>query len=212
MSGRSFVGMPSTHPIGPSQRVNHALLGATLAFAMAATATLCVVAPHPPSLVYGLTMLASALFSFLYHTTKRPTRRRLLRLLDHAAIFLLIAGTYTPFAAVALKGWGASLLVIVWSLAGLGILLKILLSPDWDRVFVWVYIALGWAFVIGLDEALTALSGPALALLAAGGLAYTIGAIIYWRDIGEWTDPVWHGFVLAGKGAHFAAVLAIVAS
>ena len=204
--------MPSTTPTGLSREVNRALLAATLAFAAGASVALVAVAPRAPALVYGTTLVASALLSFLYHTLEQAPRRRLLRLLDHSAIFLLIAGTYTPFAAIALEGWGPSMLVIVGSLAGLGIRLQVLLSPDWDRAFVWIYIAIGWVFVIGADEVIASLSVPALSLLAAGGVAYTVGALIYFRDVGRWTDAIWHGCVLMGKTAHFGAVLLILLS
>jgi hemolysin III len=210
--------VPSTNPTGMARLVNRALLAATLAFSGVGIAFLLALAPGlrgrwaaVAALVYGATLVVSSVCSFLYHTLETARRRRLLRLLDHAAIFLLIAGTYTPFAAVALgQTVGGPLLVWVWTLALLGIALKFVLHEEYDRVFVLVYLAIGWVFVAALDEILRSMPAGAIALLAAGGIAYTVGALIYFRDIGRWTDPVWHAFVLVGTTTHFLAVLAVL--
>jgi hemolysin III len=210
--------MPSTDPSGMARLVNRAILAATLAFSGIAIAFLLILAPGlrdwwaaVAALVYGATLVASSLCSFLYHTLEKARRRRILRLLDHAAIFLLIAGTYTPFGVVALGGTvGGRLLASVWTLALLGIALKLVLRDGYDRVFVFVYLAIGWVFVIALDDVVRALPPGALALLVAGGAAYTTGALIYFRDIGRWTDPVWHGFVLLGATTHFLAIVAVL--
>src|SRR4051812_7826325 len=140
--------------------VNRALLAATLAFSGVGIAFLLVIVPNlrgrwaaVAALVYGTTLVVSSLFSFLYHTLETARRRRLLRLLDHAAIFLLIAGTYTPFAAVALgQTVGGPLLAWVWTLALLGIALKVVLRESYDRVFVLIYLGIGWVFVVALDD------------------------------------------------------------
>lgn len=210
--------MATTDPIRLARRVNRAVLAATVAFAAGGAAALIPMAANLRSrgatiavLVYGATLLACALCSFLYNTLERARRRRLLRTLDHACIFLFIAGTYTPFAAIALERWGTGLLVFVWCIAALGVGLKLRVGDDWDRPFVWIYLALGWVFVVGFDELVLALDATALALLVGGGAAYTIGALIYHRDIGHWTDPLWHAFVLAGTAAHFFAVIEVAA-
>jgi hemolysin III len=206
--------MSSTFPVGRARDVNRAVLTATLAFGIAGAGIMAAWAAEARSaaamaagLVYGVTLAACALFSFLYHMLEGSPRRRLLRLLDHAAIFLLIAGTYTPFAAVALRGSvGGHLLAWVWGLALAGILGKLLLGNAYDRLFVAVYLGIGFLGVGSFHEAVAALPTPALALLVAGGAAYTVGALIYAKDIGRWTDPVWHVLVLLGKAAHFGAV------
>ncbi|MBX6366451.1 MAG: hemolysin III family protein [Rhodospirillales bacterium] len=210
--------MATTDSIGLSRRVNYAVLGATVAFAAGGAAALIPLAVDLPSpgstiaiLVYGATLLACALCSFLYNTFEGSRRRRLLRRLDHACIFLFIAGTYTPFAAIALENWGTGLLVFVWCLAVLGAGLKVRVGDAWDRPFVWIYLALGWVFLAFFDELMLALDATALALLVGGGAAYTVGALIYHRDIGHWTDPLWHTFVLAGTAAHFFAVIEVAA-
>jgi hemolysin III len=209
--------MASTDPTGVARQVNRAILAATLAFGAAAAVALPFIvqdAPEPGAvscLAYGATLLASCVCSFLYNTLEQARRRTLLRVLDHSAIFLLIAGTYTPFAVIALgKGWGPELLAAVWTLALFGIGLKLVLDASYDRSFVPFYLALGWICVFGFDQLLRTLDPEVFLLLLAGGLAYTVGALIYWRDVGRWTDPVWHGFVLVGVSTHFAAIVELL--
>lgn len=207
--------MSLTPATGLSRRVNRAILTVTLACGAAGFVALVLLALRAhragaaASLVYGLSLLACALCSFLYNMLEQARRRALLRWLDHAAIFLLIAGTYTPFAAGGIDGpFGGSLLAWVWGLAGAGMALKLVLPKRYDRVFVAFYLALGWLFLSNGLDALRAVPALSLALLGAGGLAYTVGAVIFARDIGRWTDPVWHGCVLAGIVAHLGAVVA----
>jgi hemolysin III len=209
----------SSHPTGLARQINRALLGATLAFSGLALLVLLALAPELrdraaalAALTYGASLVACSLFSFLYNVLERARRRQLLRYLDHAAIFLLIAGTYTPFAAVALPPGRAGLLLgIVWSLALLGMALKLRFrGPGYDRLFVPFYLAIGWMFVVAADELFRALDLSTLSLLAVGGAAYTVGALIYARDIGRWTDPIWHALVLVGAATHFLAVVAVL--
>lgn len=210
--------MPSTHPIGLSRRANHAILGATLAFSGFGTGALIFLAPQlraasdaAACLIYGATLVASALFSFLYHVLETTPRRALLRLLDHGTIFLLIAGTYTPFTVIAARGtWSLFVLAAVWTAAFLGILLKIALREQWDRVFVGIYLALGGVFMIDFDGLFGALPPQPLMLLLAGCAAYVVGAVVYWRDVGSWTDPVWHALVLIGCSTHYFAIVSIL--
>ncbi len=207
--------MSVTFPAGLSRRVNRAVLTATLVFGAAACAALAILVLAAgdrgftaASLVYGLSLVACALCSFLYNMLETARRRALLRYLDHAAIFLLIAGTYTPFAASGIRGpFHHSLLAWVWCLALAGIALKLFLPRAYDRACVGLYLAIGWLVVSAGDEVARAVPALPLLFLAVGGIAYTAGAAIYARDIGRWTDPVWHGCVLAGIVFHFAAVL-----
>jgi hemolysin III len=211
--------MPSTQPRGLSRHANHAILGLTLAFSVGGTIAILILAPHlraaaaaVAALVYAATLSASALFSFLYHVLEKAKRRRLFRLLDHGTIFLLIAGTYTPLTVIAARGsWSFVVLGTVWAAAFLGILLKILLSHEWDRVFVGLYLAIGCAFVLDVQGVFAALPTLAMSLVALGGVAFIVGAIIYWRDVGHWTDPVWHALVLVGCVAHYFAIVSILA-
>jgi len=190
------------------RRLDGSILAANLAFSLTAMALLVCFAIGSVDrqralaiLVYGGTLVACSLCSFLYNTFAWARWRSALRYLDHAAIFLLIAGTYTPFASSALR---------VWALACIGVVMKLLLFGAYDRIFVGVYVAIGWFIVAAGREAVAAIAAPALVLLVIGGLVYTAGAIVYARDSGRWTAPVWHSCVLAGSLAHFLAVVALV--
>ncbi|HYM01456.1 MAG TPA: hemolysin III family protein [Stellaceae bacterium] len=206
--------------MGRSRLVDRAFLAATLVFgatAFVALVVLTLVARDPgftsASLVYGASLVACTLFSFLYNTNEATRWRPWLRYLDHASIFLLIAGTYTPFGATGMDGpIHGSLLTWVWCLAIAGMALKLFLPKSFDRLFVGVYVALGWVFVTAADDALRCIPVAPLILLGLGGLAYTVGACIFARDIGRWTDPVWHGCVLAGIVMHFTAVITFALS
>jgi hemolysin III len=206
--------MSVSHPYGLSRRVNRAVLTATLAFGGAAFVTLAILAFATgiggftaASLVYGGSLVACALCSFLYQMLETVRWRDLLRYLDHSAIFLLIAGTYTPFAAGIHGPFDVGLLAWVWGLALVGIALKLVLPRAHDRAFVLVYLAMGWLFVTSAGEVFHSIPALPLVFLALGGAAYTVGALIFARDIGRWTDPVWHSCVLAGIVAHFLAVI-----
>ena len=131
--------------------------------------------------------------------------------IDHANIPILIAGTYTPFVVEGITGpFGVSLLIWVWSLALFGIALKILLRGRHDRAFVGLYLILGWLFLYAVEPFVALNPLASLIFLTIGCLAYTVGAVIYGRHIGHWTDPVWHGCVLAGSGTHFVAVVILM--
>lgn len=205
-------------PTAIAGRIDRLLLTLTLWFSAAALLSLSVFAitvrdsrRAAVGVIYGATLGACSLCSYLYNMLKETRRRRLLRALDHSAIFLLIAGTYTPFAARGVAGpLGVGILEWVWSLAGVGILLKLVLGASYDRVFVAFYLAVGWLFVWALDEFVRGTTPLALMFLGIGGAAYTIGALVYARGIGGWTEPVWHGFVLAGIATHFCAVTTLL--
>jgi hemolysin III len=161
------------------------------------------------SLVFGVSLLLCSCCSYSYNLLE--TRwRPLLRLLDHGAIFLLIAGTYTPFVATGIEGpFGLGLLEWVWGLALGGIAMKLILRERSDRLFVPFYLALGWLFLSALQSFVALNSLPSLVLLLIGGVAYTVGAAIYFRGIGPWTAAVWHGCVFAGSLSHLLAVIAL---
>jgi hemolysin III len=129
------------------------------------------------------------------------------RLLDHTGILFLIAGTYTPFTLVTLRGpWGWSLFGVVWGLAALGVALE-LLAPRRRTAAVALYLLMGWAVVIAARPLLSAMSAGGVRLLVLGGLAYTLGVVFYvWRRM-PYHHALWHGFVLLGSAAHFFAVL-----
>lgn len=158
--------------------------------------------------IYGATQILLYAASTLYHSIPIPSAKKVLRRIDHTAIFLLIAGTYTPFTLVNLRGpWGWSLLGIVWALAFIGIVLQGFLLHQkaiWNAL---VYIAMGWVVVVGVKPLLHALPSGGLLLLLAGGLAYSGGAVFYvWKRI-PYNHAIWHLFVLLGSVFHYFAVL-----
>lgn len=160
------------------------------------------------SSIYGATQILLYTASTLYHSVPLPRAKAVLRIFDHSAIFLLIAGTYTPFALVNLRGpWGWSLLGVIWGMAILGIAMQGILIRQKAIVTAIPYVGMGWVALIGIKPMLESVAPGGLALLLAGGLAYTAGVIFYvWRRI-PYNHAIWHVFVLAGSTFHFFAVL-----
>ncbi|MGF1546350.1 MAG: hemolysin III family protein [Thiotrichales bacterium] len=158
--------------------------------------------------VFGATLIALYTTSTLYHSIGVARFKPLLRALDHSAIFLLIAGTYTPFMLVNLRGpWGWSLLGLIWTLALVGIALRLLLRGRFHGWVVALYVLMGWAVVVAIKPMLTHVATGGLLLLAAGGIVYTAGIGFYvWRRL-PYNHAIWHGFVLVGSGLHYCAVL-----
>jgi hemolysin III len=163
--------------------------------------------------VFAATMVLLYLISTLYHALPAGRAKRVFMKLDHGAIYLFIAGTYTPFALGALNGpWGWTLFGLVWSLAAIGVTLKAFdrLSHPW--LSTGLYLAMGWLVVIAIVPLVERVPLPGIALLVAGGLAYTGGVVFFVLD-SRWryAHAVWHGFVVAGTGFHFFAVLGYAA-
>ncbi|MCZ7595016.1 MAG: hemolysin III family protein [Hyphomicrobium sp.] len=181
------------------------LIGASVLIALAATqldpaAAIAV-------LVYGAGMLAVFCFSAAYNLNRGP-RRWLLRRLDHAAIYVKIAATYTPFAAIKMGGGAGSLLLaIVWGIAVFGVAAKLIAPAQLVRTSYVLYLAQGWAGVLAFGPMLEALSGTALTLLLAGGVLYTVGVVFHLWEKLPYNNAIWHGCVLTASGCHFAAVL-----
>lgn len=161
--------------------------------------------------IFGTTLVLLYLASTLYHSIPLPRVKELLRMLDHAAIYLLIAGTYTPFCLVSLRGpWGWSLLGVVWGLALVGVASRAALSKRLPAVSVAVYVLMGWAVLVAAGPLRRQLPAGGLTLLFAGGVLYTAGLAFYgWRRL-PYHHAVWHAFVLAGSVLHFFAVLLYV--
>jgi hemolysin III len=159
--------------------------------------------------IFGATLVLLYATSTLYHGIRSPRVKRLFQRFDHAAIFLLIAGTYTPFTLVSLRGgWGWTLLAIVWGLAILGIALE--LAGHSRRVSVALHLAMGWLVLIAAEPLARSLHPDGLLLLALGGMAYTLGVVFYaWQRL-PYNHAVWHLFVMAGSTCHFACVLGYV--
>ncbi len=162
--------------------------------------------------VYGATLLAMFGFSAAYHMTppSRPAKS-LLQRLDHAAIFVKIAGTYTPLTALKIGGAGGlSLLTLVWSIALAGAAGKLLLASTWDRFAIPLYLGLGWIGVVMFGPLADAVAPLVLVLLAIGGALYTIGVVFHVLERIPYHRAIWHGFVLAATACHFGAITAAV--
>ena len=161
--------------------------------------------------IFGATMVALYTASTLYHALTPPRAKRVFELLDHGAIYLLIAGTYTPLCLNVLGGgWGWTLFGISWGLAMLGIVYEVVLGRPWKKLSLVFYLALGWLLAIAVKPLMAALPAPALWLLALGGFSYTAGAVFYaWRGF-PYHHAVWHLFVLGGTALHCVCVVRYV--
>ncbi len=161
-------------------------------------------------LAFGISALAMFVTSVIYHHESDLARKSRLRKLDHAAIYLLIAGTYTPLTLVLEPRWGLPLFVAIWTLAVLGIVAKSTVGFRYPRLSVALYLVMGWLAVVAIKPISASLSGAEIAWLAAGGIAYTAGVPFYVWKSRRYTHAVWHLFVLGGVACHFAAVLSLV--
>ena len=191
------------------------LVGAVLAFAGMVLLTVFSAFSHDPwklgsALVYGLTLLLMFVFSTLYHSL-RGTPKAVFQRFDHISIYLLIAGTYTPYCLVVLRedtGW--TILAIVWSVALFGTVFKSVFGARFTRASTLLYVAAGWTILPELDTLRARLDPTGFALLVAGGVLYTAGAVFYLRERMPWSHEIWHFFVLAAAGCHFMSVLLYV--
>jgi len=166
------------------------------------------VASFVGTLVFGATMVLLYLASTLYHALPAGRAKRVFCKLDHGAIYLFIAGTYTPFALGALSGaWGWSLFGVVWLLAAIGITLKVLDRLTRPGLSTGLYLAMGWLVVVAAVPLLERVPLPGVMWLVAGGVAYTVGVIFFVFDARiRYAHTVWHGFVAMGTACHFVAV------
>jgi hemolysin III len=157
--------------------------------------------------VFAVTMVLLYLASTLYHSLTHARAKQLFRLLDHCAIFVLIAGTYTPFSLGVLRGpWGWTLLVIIWSLAIAGITLKAIKGTHHSWLSIALYVLMGWLAVVATKPILTLVPLPGILLILAGGIAYT-GGLAFFAGRRRYSHFIWHLFVIAGTTCHFFAVL-----
>lgn len=159
------------------------------------------------SSVYGLSLIALFLASTLYHALHASPRRHIFKLLDHCAIYLLIAGTYTPFLLVAMRdstGWW--LFGTIWALATAGIITKLWFRHRFPKLSLAGYLLMGWLVVVAAPSVSDAVGSDGMRWLLAGGLCYTVGAVFYMAKRMTWHHAIWHTFVLAGGICHFIAV------
>jgi hemolysin III len=161
--------------------------------------------------IYGGTLILVYLCSTLYHSLVRTRARHVFHVLDHSAIYFLIAGTYTPFMLVSMRGRvGWTLLGLVWALAIGGVIFKSLAVGRFPAASATVYLLMGWCIVFGLKPLLHAVSLHGMMWLAAGGLAYTLGILFFANDRLRYFHALWHVFVMGGSVAHYFAVLLYV--
>ncbi|MCK4741801.1 MAG: hemolysin III family protein [Anaerolineales bacterium] len=160
------------------------------------------------SSIFGVTLILLYASSTLYHSIQLPRVKRILQVIDHSAIFLLIAGTYTPFTLVTLRGaWGWTLFGVVWGLAVTGIIFQVTRLRKWPVISLALYVGMGWVVIIATKPLLAAIDPRGLLLLLIGGLSYTAGIVFYvWRRL-PYHHAIWHIFVLAGSAFHFFAIL-----
>lgn len=161
--------------------------------------------------IYGATLVLLYASSTFYHALPRGRAKRVFGVLDHAAIFLLIAGTYTPFTLVTLEGgWRWSMFGVVWGLALAGVVLEAVTLGRARKVQLLLYLLIGWMAMVAIRPLLSSLSPGGFALLIGGGLFYSLGVIFYVRRSMRWHHAIWHVFVIAGSVCHFFAVVFFV--
>jgi hemolysin III len=158
--------------------------------------------------IFGATLILLYTTSTLYHSIQIPQAKTVLRVFDHAAIFLLIAGTYTPFLLVNIRGpWGWSLFAVVWTIALLGVVFQVSLLRRWPVASVGLYVGMGFLILFAIKPLVASITPDGLRLLIAGGLAYILGLVFYGWSRLPYHHAVWHLFVLAGSTLHFFSVL-----
>jgi hemolysin III len=206
---------PRSHRITAEELANAITHGVGLILSLAGFVVLLVLAAMHggPRLIvscaiYGATLVCLYAASTLYHGIPSPRWKRALRIFDHSAIYLLIAGTYTPFLLVNLRGgWGWSLFGIVWGLAVAGIVFKFRFVDHFSFFSTMIYLVMGWLVVIALKPLLASVPVPGLLWLLAGGLLYTLGVVFYaWKKL-PYNHVIWHLFVLSASTCHYLAVL-----
>ena len=157
--------------------------------------------------VFGTSLILLYMASALYHGARSPQLKSLYKTMDHCAIFLLIAGTYTPFLLVNMRGTtGWTLFAVIWSLAFTGVALKIIFKNRFKLARVGIYVAMGWLITFASGDLAASLSETALYLTVAGGVVYTAGVVFYLADRVPYMHAVWHLFVLGGSACHFGAI------
>jgi len=189
---------------------------AGLVFAVAALAVLAAAAMRLGGAtawiglgLYGLSLVAMLGASAAYHLAPPSALKERLRRVDHAAIYLLIAGTCTPFALFAMSGpWRAGLIALVWAVALAGAALKLARPRRFERTAIVLYLALGWSFLVAFDT--SAVGGDVLALVAAGGVLYTLGVMVMLLRRMPYHNALWHALVLVAAACHLAAVVTLV--
>jgi hemolysin III len=160
------------------------------------------------SAIFGSTLIVLYASSTLYHAITHTKAKKIFQILDHASIYVLIAGTYTPITLLVLQGaWGWSIFGVIWGLAILGISLKILYPNRFETFSLILYVVMGWMIIVALNPLFENMPSGGLWLLLLGGLSYTFGVIFYIKDKMPYSHAIWHMFVLAGSLFHYFMVL-----
>ena len=163
------------------------------------------------AIVFGITLLLLYTASTLYHAIQHPIAKGRLKVFDHCAIYLLIAGTYTPFTLIGLRGpWGWGLFAAIWTIALAGVVFKLFHTGRFPRLSTALYVAMGWLVVVAIKPMLASIDAWTLGWLLAGGVFYTLGTYFYHRESIQYAHAIWHLFVIAGSVCHFVAVAAQV--
>lgn len=161
--------------------------------------------------IYGTSLVLLYLFSTLYHALPGRRTKYVFRIFDHSSIYLLIAGTYTPFMLVNLRGpWGWSIFVVIWTLAISGVVFKSLAVGRFAALSATIYVLMGWLVLIAIRPLLHAIPWNGFLWLVAGGVFYTVGVLFFAADRIRYFHMIWHLFVMAGSACHFAAVMCSV--
>lgn len=192
------------------------LLGAL--FSVAGMVALIILANHQGSVlktvafsIYGATLVNLYLISTLYHSVRLHTAKAILQKFDHCAIYLLIAGSYTPFALITLRGpWGWTLFGLSWGLAVFGIAQELTLGRRTRSLSMGLYVVMGWLIIIAIRPLLRAMPLPGVAWLAAGGIIYSVGIYYFVNDERRHYHGIWHLFVLGGSVCQFVCILLYV--
>ena len=163
------------------------------------------------AIVFSISLVLLYLASTLYHSFQQPVIKRRLKVFDHCAIYLLIAGTYTPFTLIGLRGpWGWGLFAAIWTLALAGVVFKLFYTGRFKRLSTLVYVAMGWLVLVAIKPVLAALDAWTFGWLVAGGVFYTLGTVFYHRESIPYSHAIWHLFCIAGSICHYVAVMAQV--
>ena len=158
-------------------------------------------------IIYAFSLIILYAASTFYHAAKKPKKRRMLNIFDHAAIYVLIAGSYSPFCLVALKSYlGFYMFIAVWVFASTGIVLKLFFTGRFDKISTAMYLLMGWQVLFFIKPLIAALTSFGLNLLIAGGIFYTVGAILYSLKKMPYNHAIFHVFVLLGSVSHFTAL------
>ncbi len=161
------------------------------------------------AIVFTLALVLLYTASTLYHAVRHPELKQRLKVLDHCAIFLMIAGTYTPFTIAALRGtWGWALFGVIWGLAVFGIVFKLFFTGRFRYLSTATYVGMGWLVIVAFVPLTQALTPAALTWLIVGGVCYTVGTLFYHNERLPYSHAIWHLFVLGGSVCHFTAVMA----